>query len=247
MCLRVSSSCVSCPIRICSFWFSSCSCMALCWVIRILLRALSRLFLTAMLFLSRRRRYSTLSLLMLLLVTGARRVGRRKGEKSCRSECHTCLSYGGEGYNLTLIITLRSCVRITFLNLLSTNQKPLSNLLSVGVALVVVCAPGARGVAETGRRVRQVRHSHHLFSHSVLTTTPHQSLRLAVWDHVHLSQLIGRTSQVGSVGVQGLGMAVAVGLTWVRAHPLLDDRGHPGIRHLSGLGNRMGFKFKLFF
>lgn len=82
MCFRVSSSCVSCPILSCSFWFSSCSCMALCWVSRILLRALSLLFLTAMLFLSRLRRYSTLSLLMLLLVTGALRVGSRKVEKS---------------------------------------------------------------------------------------------------------------------------------------------------------------------
>lgn len=111
MCLRVSSSCVSCPIRICSFWFSSCNCMALCWVSRILLRALSRLFLTAMLFLSRRMRYSALSLLMLLLVTGARRVGRRKGEKSCRWEYHTCLSYGEEWWSFILGITLRQCVK----------------------------------------------------------------------------------------------------------------------------------------
>lgn len=85
MCFRVSSSCVSCPILICSFWFSSCSCIALCWVSRILLRALSRLFLTAMLFLSRLSRYSALSLLMLLLFTGGLRVGRRKTEKSWRS------------------------------------------------------------------------------------------------------------------------------------------------------------------
>lgn len=95
MCFRVSSSCVSCAILICSFWFSSCSWLALCWVIRILLRALSLLFLTAMLFLSRLRRYSALSLLMLLLVTGARRVGRRKGEKSW-SEQHTCVKAVGE-------------------------------------------------------------------------------------------------------------------------------------------------------
>lgn len=84
MCLRVSSSCVSCPILNCSFWFSSCSCTALCWVSRILLRALSRLFLTAMLFLSRLMRYSALSLLMLLLGTGPLMLGRRKGEKSWR-------------------------------------------------------------------------------------------------------------------------------------------------------------------
>jgi len=93
--LRESSSCDSCPILICSFWFSSCSCMALCWVSRILLRALSRLFLTATLFLSRRRRYSALSLLMLLLFTGARRVGRRKEEKSWRSETQVCVRLWG--------------------------------------------------------------------------------------------------------------------------------------------------------
>ena len=84
MCLRVSSSCVSCPIRSCSFWFSSWSCWALCWVSMILLRALSRLFLTAMLFLSRRSRYSALSLLMYRLFAGAFRDGRRNMEKSWR-------------------------------------------------------------------------------------------------------------------------------------------------------------------
>lgn len=98
MCLRVSSSCVSCPIRICSFWFSSCSCKALCWVTTMRLRALSRLFLTAMLFRSRRRRYSTLSLLMLLLATGARKDGRRKGEKSCGAEREICWSCREAGW-----------------------------------------------------------------------------------------------------------------------------------------------------
>lgn len=104
------------------------------------------------------------------------------------------------------------------------------------MALVLVCAPCTRGVAETGRGVWQVRQSHHLLSHSVITVPSHQSLCLAVWYHVNLSQLIGRPSMVGSGRVQGLGVGVVVGvgvgLTWVC--PLLDDRGDPGFRHLEG-------------
>lgn len=96
------------------------------------------------------------------------------------------------------------------------------------MALAVVCAPRARGVAETGGGVRQVGQSHHLLSHSVIAAPSHQSLRLAVRYHVHLGQLIGRASVVGSGRVQALG--VWVDLT--RVCPLLDDRGHPGIRHL---------------
>lgn len=73
-------------------------------------------------------------------------------------------------------------------------------LLSVGVALVVVCVPRAQGVAEAGRHVRHVRQSHHLLRHSVITAPSHQSLRLAVC-HVHLSQLIGWRVRVQGVGV----------------------------------------------
>lgn len=99
--------------------------------------------------------------------------------------------------------------------------------LRVGVAVVVVCAPGAQVVAETGRRVRQVRQSHH-----VITAPSHQSLRLAVWHHVHLSQL-----------VIWCGVGQGVGLPRVRAGPLLDDWGHPGIRHLEGVGSRKKMSF----
>lgn len=113
---------------------------------------------------------------------------------------------------------------------ISTTTLTNTHLLSVDVALAVVCAPRAGGVAETGSGVRQVGQSHHLLSHSVIAAHSHQPLRLAVRYHVHLGQLIGRSSVVGSCRVQALG--VRVDLTWVC--PLLDDRGHPGIRHLEG-------------
>lgn len=107
------------------------------------------------------------------------------------------------------------------------------------MALVVVGAHYTGGVAEAGGGVGQVRQPHHLLCHPVVAIPPHQALRLAVRDHVQLSQLTGRAGMGHGGGVQGL--AVGVGLALVC--PLLDNRGHPGIRHLEEFGTRIRLDF----
>lgn len=54
-----------------------------------------------------------------------------------------------------------------------------THLRSIAVALVLVCAPCSGGIVDTGG-VRQVRQSHHLLSHSVISVPSHQLLRLVV-------------------------------------------------------------------
>lgn len=72
-------------------------------------------------------------------------------------------------------------------------------LLRVDMALVVVCVSCIGGVAETGRRVGQIRQSHHLVRDPVIRAPPPQPLSLAVRHHVHLRQLIGRRGLVEGV------------------------------------------------
>lgn len=126
------------------------------------------------------------------------------------------------------------------------------HLLSVAVALValvalvVVCAGCARRVAETGCCVRQVRQPHHLLGHSVLAVAPHHPLGLVVREHVHRSHLTAGPGLARAHRVQD------VGLTRVRGRPLLDDRGHPRIRHLhspeaGGIELVRVFKIRVYF
>lgn len=122
---------------------------------------------------------------------------------------------------MSLFLMIKSLIR-------NMNEKPQGHLLTAGMALVLVGAHYIRHVAQTVCGVRQVRHPYHLLGHSVFTALSHHSLRLTVWYHLHMVQLTGRFS------LDRGDRAQSVGLTWEGIHPLLDDRRHPGIRHLDG-------------
>lgn len=104
-------------------------------------------------------------------------------------------------------------------------------LLVVGVALLLVCEPHGGAVAQTGGAEGQVGQSHQLF----LSAEPGQSLRLAIRHHVHLRDLLGRGR--GGAGVQGVVVRLRGGLAC--EHPLLDDRGDSGFRHLEGVREKL--------
>lgn len=84
-------------------------------------------------------------------------------------------------------------------------------------------------------RVGQVRHLL-----PVLGTPPHEPLTLTVGHHVHRGHLIGRGPLVGAQNL-------TVDRTRVRGPPLLDDGGHPGIRHLGRGGHKLGEIFYFIF